>query len=106
MPRDFQLYLQDIKTACEKIVKYTKNMSQEQFYKDEITYDAVLRNLLVIGEAAKNIPENIKSQFAHIEWKKICGLRDIIAHTYFGIDNAILWDVVQSKIPVLLSELS
>ena len=105
MQRNFELYLNDIKLSCEKILRYTKNMSQEQFFKDEMAYDAVLRNLLIIGEAAKNLPENIRKEHLHVEWKKICGLRDIIAHAYFGIDNTILWDIIQSKIPSLLKAL-
>ena len=86
-------------------MKYTEKLSEEQFFKDELIYDAVLRNLLVIGEAAKNLPESFKTPFSHVEWKKICGLRDIIAHTYFGLDNSILWDVIHNKIPALLDQL-
>jgi len=105
VPRDFQLYINDIQHSCKKIIKYTLNISQEQFFKDDLIYDAVLRNLLIIGEAAKNIPENVRSLYPKIEWKKICGFRDIVVHTYFGIDNAIVWDIIQTKIPVLLREL-
>ena len=106
MPRDDHLYLADIKLSCEKIIKYTHGMSRETFFQDELTYDAVLRNLLVIGEAAKNLGQNLRDEYKGIEWKKICGLRDIIAHAYFGIDNNILWDIIKSKIPSLLNELS
>lgn len=105
MPRDYQFYLDDIILACEKIVRYTRNISYEDFFQNELIYDAVLRNLLVIGEAAKSLPDTIKNRFNQIEWKKISGLRDLIAHAYFGIDNAILWNVIQSKIPTLLIEL-
>ena len=80
-------------------------MSLEQFSKDEMAYDAVLRNLLIIGEAAKNLPEDTRKKYPDVEWKKICGFRDIIAHAYFGIDNTILWDIIQSKIPVLWKSL-
>lgn len=106
MPRDFNLYLNDIKAACEKIIRYTANLTQEQFIKDEILYDAILRNLMIIGEAAKNLPDDTKKQYSNVEWKKICGLRDILAHVYFGIDNYILWDVVSIKIPALLQNLT
>lgn len=102
MPRDFQLYLKDIKHSCEKIIKFTTGVSLDQFMMNELIYDAVLRNLMIIGEAAKNIPEYIRIKFPHIEWKKISGFRDIIAHAYFGIDNTILWDIIQFKIPALL----
>lgn len=70
-----------------------------------MVFDAVLRNLITLGEAAKNLPEEIRNKHHDIEWKKICGLRDILTHAYFGIDNAILWEVVHSKIPELLKAL-
>ncbi len=69
--------------------------------KDDKTYDAVVRNLEIIGEAAKNIPEAARVKMAGIEWKKTAGLRDVIAHAYFGIDDAILWDVLRHKVPDL-----
>lgn len=79
-------------------------MSKAEFSDNDIVFDAVLRNLLVIGEASKNLPDFVKNQYPLIEWKKISGLRDIIAHAYFGIDNSILWDVVSNKIPELLQQ--
>ena len=69
--------------------------------KDERTYDAVVRNLEIIGEAAKHISENSRSRMSNIEWRKIAGMRDMLAHAYFGIDNDILWDVVRNKVPHL-----
>lgn len=105
MPRDFQLYLDDMISSCKKIIKYTDLMTPDQFFHNNIIYDAVLYNLLIIGEAAKNLPENIRNQYAQVEWKKISGFRDIIAHAYFGIDNSILWEIIHSKIPNLLAKL-
>ena len=105
MPRDNELYISDIIVSCEKILRYTKDMTSEKFSHDEIIYDAVVRNLIVIGEAAKNLPESSRALFQGVEWKKICGLRDIITHAYFGIDDIILWDIVKSKIPLLLKAL-
>ncbi len=106
MSRDFQLYFNDIQYSCEKILRFTQNLSLDQFMTNELIYDAVLRNLMIIGEAAKNIPENIRNEYPDVEWKKISRFRDIIAHAYFGIDNTILWDIIQSKIPVLLKAIS
>lgn len=90
MPRDYQLYMNDMMRSCEKIVKCTNHLTPETFVQEEVLYDAVLRNLMVIGEAAKNIPAEVKAQYPHIEWKKISGFRDIIIHAYFGIDDVIL----------------
>ena len=102
MSRDWTFYLDDILESCRKILRYTKEVSFEQFKQDDKTYDAVVRNLEIIGEAAKNIPETIRVKMPGIEWKKTAGLRDVIAHAYFGIDDAILWDVVQHKVPELI----
>jgi len=63
--------------------------------------DAVVRNLEVIGEAVKKLPENLRAKHSAVEWKKIAGLRDILIHEYFGLDAEIVWDIVQNKVPVL-----
>lgn len=77
MPRDFEVYLEDIRDAIGKIRRYTKGLSREAFENDEKTVDAVVRNLQIIGEAVKMIPESVRQAHATIEWKKIAGLRDI-----------------------------
>ena len=102
MSRDYRLFLDDIKTACEKILRYTRNMTFEQFTVDVKTFDAVVRNLEIIGEASKNIPEEVRQQHPEIDWRKMAGLRDIVAHEYFGIDEEVLWDIVESRIADLL----
>lgn len=102
MSRDWILYLEDILASCRKIRQYTKGMNVEEFKVDEKTYDAVVRNLEIIGEAAKNIPTDIRLMIPEIDWRKPAGLRDVIAHAYFGIDDNIHWDVIQNKVPVLM----
>jgi len=104
MSRDYRLCLEDILDSCGKILRFTAQMPFDQFVEDEKTYDAVVRNLEIIGEAAKNVPEDIRLRYPGIEWRKIAGLRDIIAHEYFGIDNDILWDIIQNKIRSLQEE--
>ncbi|KPK99696.1 MAG: hypothetical protein AMJ91_06780 [candidate division Zixibacteria bacterium SM23_73_3] len=101
MPRKYKAYLKDILEAVRKIEKYTENICVVDFAKDELIQDGVVRNLEIIGEAVKNIPEDIKSTRSQVEWKKIAGLRDILIHGYFGIDVDIVWDVVKNKIPEL-----
>jgi len=64
-------------------------------------YDAVLRNLEIIGDAVKKIPSNLKKEYLSIEWFKIAGLRDIISHAYFGVNVQIIWDIIMAKIPEL-----
>jgi uncharacterized protein with HEPN domain len=103
MPRDSSLYLEDILEAIGKIRRYISISSYEHFSRDELILDAVVRNLEVIGEAVKRIPEELRQKDSSIEWRKIAGLRDILAHEYFGIDAAILWDIVSNKLPPLES---
>ena len=90
MSREYHYFIKDIKQCCEKIVRYTDSMDFKAFCSDEVIYDAVIRNLEVIGEASKNLPEQIRASYAKVEWKKVSGLRDIIIHAYFSINNVIL----------------
>jgi len=101
MPREYKFYLKDILESIYKIEKYTENLSFDDFAKDDLIQDGVARNLEIIGEAVKNIPDDIKRRNSEVEWKKIAGLRDILIHAYFGIDVDIVWDVVKNKIPKL-----
>ena len=105
MPRDYKVYLKDILVACTKIQKFTKAYSSKKFFRDEKTFDAVVRNLQIIGEAAKKVPSQVCSKYPLVEWRKIAGLRDILTHDYFGIDAEIVWDVVRNKIPSLKNQI-
>jgi len=98
MSRDYKVYLEDILEAIRKICEFTRGLSADALSKDAKTLDAVIRNLEVIGEAVKRLPEQIRNQQPDIEWKKIAGLRDILIHEYFGINVEVVWDVVQHKL--------
>jgi len=84
MPRNYRVKLEDMLEAARKIVKYVGTLPEKKFYADSKTFDAVVRNLEIIGEAAKSIPCDIKDQNLDIEWRKIACLRDILIHEYFG----------------------
>jgi len=101
--REINLYLLDIKKAGEKIMVYTKDIILDSFIRDEMRTDAVIRNIEIIGEAVKQLPDEITKKYKNIEWKKIAGLRDILIHHYFGINENIVWDVAKNKIPELLN---
>jgi uncharacterized protein with HEPN domain len=99
MPRDYKVFLDDILEATRKILEYTSTSSEEQFYADRKTVEAVVWNLQIIGEAAKNIPEEIRSRYPDIPWRDMAGLRDIIVHQYFGIKLDVIWKVIQRDVP-------
>jgi uncharacterized protein with HEPN domain len=92
----------DIAHCCEKFLRYTDGLDQDRLAEDELKTDAVLRNIEFIGEATKNLPEEIRARMPVIDWKKIAGMRDIFSHAYYRVDPSIVWDVVENKIPELL----
>lgn len=104
MSRDHQVYLEDIVEAIQRVQSYSQGLSLEQFSKDPKTMDAVVRNLEIIGEAVKKIPEALRAQHPDVEWKKIAALRDILIHEYFGVGSEIIWDIVLQKLPGLLKK--
>lgn len=101
MQRELKTYFEDIITAVNKIEKYTKDMKKEDLTRNELVQDAVVRNLEVIGEAVKKIPDDVRESKRDIPWKKIAGLRDILIHEYFGINMNIVWDVIENKLQPL-----
>ena len=101
MSRDEIMYLQDIARSCGKILRFTEGLTQSDLVQDEKTYDAVVRNLEIVGEAAKHLQGRLREQLPTIEWRKVAGLRDMLVHAYFGIDDDILWDIVKNKVPQL-----
>ena len=103
MPRDYKQQLDDILQAITFIREYVKDMEYKAFEADRKTQDAVVRNLEIIGEAARTIPDEVRDKAAEIEWYKIIALRNILIHEYFGVNLKIVWDVIQNKLDALES---
>lgn len=99
MPRSHLHFLDDIGEACGNILSYTKGMSYQEFASDRRTQDAVIRNFEIIGEAVKNIPDDLKNRHPSVAWKQVAGLRDILAHGYFRVDYEVFWGIVTERIP-------
>lgn len=91
--------IDDIELCCEKILRYTAGLDRDRLAENDETTDAVLRNIEVIGEATKNLPDDIGARMPVIDWRKIAGMRDILSHAYYRVDPSIVWDVVESKVP-------
>ncbi|MCD5406678.1 MAG: DUF86 domain-containing protein [Desulfotomaculum sp.] len=92
-------FLEDILNSIEKIEKYTKNSSFEEFAKNDMAVDAVIRNFEIIGEAVKRIPEEMKQKYTSVAWREAAGFRDVLIHNYFGIDLETVWDTLKHNIP-------
>ena len=101
MSRDWRLYLEDISSACAKIASYIDGLEFSGFLPDTVVFDAVLQNLMVIGEAAKRVPDDIRAKLPSVPWRAVAGLRDIVAHGYFSLDANLVWDVAKNKAPIL-----
>ena len=103
MSRDPELRLEDILEASLAIESYIRDFTYEKFVGDRRTVDAVVRNIEIIGEAVKYLPEEITTQFPEIPWRAIAGFRDILAHSYFRTEDSIIWDSATVHNPVLVA---
>lgn len=96
-----KIYLEDVLTSISRIEEYTKELSFESFKNDQKTIDAVVRNLEVIGEAAKKIPEDFVEKYCELPWREMVRMRNKVIHEYFGIDITILWQTIKEDLPGL-----
>jgi len=97
--KDYKLFVEDILMAMDKIERYIKGLTYETFVENDMAIDAVIRNLEIIGEAAKNLPEEVKVRYPDIPWKRMVGLRNIAIHEYFGVDLEIIWEIITRNLP-------
>lgn len=105
MSRDYRLFLEDILECCQRILEYSTDFNFERFQTDRMAYDAILRNLEIIGEAAKNIPPELRARYPRVDWRGIAGLRDVMAHGYYGLQDETIWDIIQNEVPPLAEQI-
>ena len=99
--RSWKFRIDDIIEAIGKIERYTRGIDFDKWLQDEKTVDAVIRNIEVIGEASTHLPIEIQEQYKDIPWSLMKGIRNVVAHEYFGIDLEIVWQTVKEDLPVL-----
>jgi len=99
--RKVQLFLADMLASIEKIERYTAGVDFERFTGDDLLVDAVVRNLEIIGEAARHIPEQVRQRYPEVPWQRVVGLRNIVVHEYFAVDVKIVWTIVRENLPGL-----
>lgn len=104
--RSPKLYVQDILQACDDIASFTQAMKEAaELQNDRRTFLAVVHSLEIIGEAARQTPKSFREKHSEIPWRETASLRNVIAHEYFGLDIDIIWDVIQTQIPVLAEKM-
>ncbi|MBF0135307.1 MAG: DUF86 domain-containing protein [Magnetococcus sp. DMHC-1] len=91
--------MQDIIDACHKVVRYTDRMSLEEFQNNPLIFDAVVLNLLIVGEASKHLPDEAKLAMPGVEWSLAARFRNLVAHHYYTLDPDMVWDIVRLEIP-------
>jgi uncharacterized protein with HEPN domain len=102
-PRD---YLRHILAESDYLILHARDLNMRGFLKNETIQRAFVRSLEIIGEAAKQVPEDFRNQHPNVQWKSMAGMRDRLIHAYFGVDYEIVWDVVQTRIPELRQQIA
>lgn len=106
LERNFIMYLEDMLQSMERIGEYIGDLDLQKFKRNHLVIDAVVRNFEIIGEASKNIPKDVREKYPEIPWRQMYGLRNLIAHEYFGVDYEMIWEIAKKNIPVNLRDLS
>ena len=103
--REWRFYLVDMLGFAENVVAYSEGFDQNEFARTGLNYDATIRNLELIGEAATHIPSDVRESYSSIPWRQVIATRNRLIHGYLGIDNDTVWSIIQDDIPALIVEL-
>ena len=103
--RAWRFYIDDMIAFAEKVLAYTNGLDQQAFVASGLVYDATLRNLELIGEAATHVPDDVRAAHPQVPWRLMVATRNRLIHGYLGIDNDTLWSIVVSDVPALLPTL-
>ena len=103
--REWRFYVDDMIAFAEKALAYTAGLDQAAFVANNLVYDATLRNLELMGEAATHVPDDVRQAHPQVPWRMIVATRNRLIHAYLGIDNDTLWSIVVTDVPALLPKL-
>ncbi len=103
--REWRFYITDMIEFCERVLSFTQGISREEFVTDPMCYDATVRNIELIGEAATHVPASIRKNAESIPWRMVIATRNQLIHGYAGIDDDVLWSIIETDIPALLNAL-
>ena len=103
MKKDDTIYVRHILDATERINEYLEGVTEAEFLQTGLLQDAVVRQLEIVGEATRNLSEELRTKHSDVPWREVIGLRNRIAHDYLNVDFQLVWEVVQYDLPILKS---
>jgi len=106
MKKDDSVYLRHIMDAFVQIERYTDGVSHDDFMENRLLQDGVIRQLEVMGEAARNLTEDLRNEYPNIPWRQMIGLRNRMIHAYFNVNLQIIWEIIQGDIPNLKKDIN